>query len=123
MIVECEDWREEAGSDALRSLMSRRNDFSAIVAGNDLIALGCYDVFREKGLRCPDDISVVGFNDMIFMDKVQPSLTSVRAPSREVGLEAGRLLLEIIKDEASSPRSILLPVELVVRESTGPFRD
>lgn len=123
LIVECADWRESAGADGLRSLMSRRIDFSAIMAGNNLIALGCYDVFRETGLRCPDDISVVGFIDMMFIDKVQPPLTSVRLPSREVGLEAGRLLLEIINSEAHTPRSVLLPVELVVRESTGPVGD
>lgn len=53
---------------------------SAVVAGNDLIALGCCDVFAERGLACPDDISVVGFNEMPFLNETRPQLTSVSVP-------------------------------------------
>lgn len=120
LVIECGDWREAFGAEALRTLLSRDVNFTAIVAGNDLIALGCYDVFRETGLRCPDDISVIGFNDMMFMDKVQPPLTSVRVPHRQVGAEAGRLLVGMLNGEIDDARSVLLPVELVVRDSTAP---
>ncbi|MGE0220794.1 LacI family DNA-binding transcriptional regulator [Mycolicibacterium sp.] len=119
LVVECADWREQFGAEALRTLLDRGAEFTAVVAGNDLIALGCYDVFAETGLRCPEDISVIGFNDMMFMDKVQPPLTSVRLPHREVGAEAGRLLVEMLNSGIDDGRSILLPVELVVRGSTA----
>ena len=66
--------------------------------GNDLLALGCYDVLAERGLRCPDDVSVVGFNDMPFADRFDPPLTTVRIPHREIGAAAADLLLERLGD-------------------------
>jgi LacI family transcriptional regulator len=95
-------------------------EFTAILAGNDLLALGAYDALAERGLRCPDDISVVGFNDMPFMDKVSPPMTTVRIPHYEIGAEAARLLLEVLEDPKRHPRSLLLPLTLVKRASTGP---
>ena len=68
--------------------------FTAIVAGNDLIALGCYDVFAERGIDCPRDVSVVGFNDMPFLDKLGPPLTTIAIPHQQIGAEAARLLLD-----------------------------
>ncbi|MDX6299896.1 MAG: LacI family transcriptional regulator, partial [Nocardioidaceae bacterium] len=91
-----------------------------VVAGNDLIALGCYDVFAERGIRCPDDVSVVGFNNMPFLDKLAPPLTTVAIPHHQVGVEAGRMLLEAIHEPDRPVRSILLPLSLAVRGSTAP---
>ena len=65
-------------------------------------------------------MSVVGFNDMPFMDKVSPPMTTVRIPHYELGAEAARLLLEVLHDPARHPRSLLLPLTMVVRSSTGP---
>lgn len=95
---------------------------SAVVAGNDLIALGCYDVFHERGISCPDDVSVVGFNDMPFLDKLRPPLTTVAIPHQQIGAEAARLLLDALADPERGARSVLLPVSLVVRGSTAPPR-
>jgi LacI family transcriptional regulator len=97
-------------------------EFTGIVAGNDLIALGCYDVFAERGLSCPGDVSVVGFNNMPFLDKLRPPLTTVQVPQHQIGVEACRMLLEAIAEPERASRSVLLPVSLVVRESTGPPR-
>ncbi|MDF3311162.1 LacI family DNA-binding transcriptional regulator [Rhodococcus sp. T2V] len=119
LLIECSDWKERDGAAALRSLLDRNVKFTAIVAGNDLLALGCYDVFAERGIQCPDDISVVGFNDMPFLDKFRPPMTSVRVPQFDVGVEAGRMLLDLLKEPNRHPRSILLPVSLVVRGSTA----
>ena len=93
--------------------------FTAIVAGNDLIALGCYDVFAERGISCPQDVSVVGFNDMPFLDKLRPPLTTVSVPHHQVGTEAARMLLEAIHEPDRPPRSVLLTPTLVVRGSTA----
>ena len=86
----------------------------------DLIALGCYDVFNERGLRCPEDISVVGFNDMPFLDKLRPPLTSVSIPHHQIGVEAARMLLESIEEPERPTRSVLLPLTMSVRGSTAP---
>jgi LacI family transcriptional regulator len=119
LVVECGFWSEASGAQALRGLLDSGADFSAIVAGNDLIALGCYDVFAERAITCPDDISVVGFNEMPFLDKMRPPLTTVSVPHYEIGTEAARLLLDTIEEPERHPRSILLTPSLVVRASTA----
>ena len=120
LVVTCDYWNEAAGAAALRTLLDREASFTAVVAGNDLIALGCYDVFAERGLDCPGDVSVVGFNDMPFLDKLRPPLTTVAVPHQEIGAEAARLLLDAISDHSRPARSVLLPLHLVVRGSTAP---
>jgi LacI family transcriptional regulator len=120
LTIGCDFWSEDEGARALRELLARDLDFTAVVAGNDLIALGCYDVFAERGISCPQQMSVVGFNDMPFLDKLRPPLTSVAVPHHQIGEEAARMLLELINEPERPPRSVLLPVALIVRGSTGP---
>jgi LacI family transcriptional regulator len=122
LIVECGYWSESEGAQGLRKLLDSGVQFSAVVAGNDLIALGCYDVFAERGMTCPDDMSVVGFNGMPFLDKMRPPLTTVAIPHYEIGSEAARLLLDTIEDPDRHPRSVLLAPSLIVRASTAPPR-
>jgi LacI family transcriptional regulator len=121
-LVICQSWTELAGARAANALLSAGVDFTAVLAGNDLLALGCYDALGEHGLRCPQDVSVVGFNDMPFMDKLSPPLTSVRIPHYELGAEAARLLLTDLQEPGRHSRSLLLPLTLVVRQSTAPPR-
>jgi LacI family transcriptional regulator len=122
LIVECAHWSEGDGAGAMRELLDRGSGCTAVVAGNDLIALGCYDVFAERDIACPGDISVVGFNDMPFLDKLRPPLTTVGVPHHELGAEAARMLLDCIEEPQRHPRSLLLPVSLVLRDSTAPPR-
>jgi LacI family transcriptional regulator len=96
---------------------------TAVVAGNDLLALGVYHSLRLHGLRCPDDVSVVGFNDMPFAGDFQPPMTTVRAPHFALGAEAARLLLSQIEHSALTALRVVLPVELIVRASTGPVNE
>lgn len=119
LVVTCDHWSEESGAEALRQLLDVRPDVTAIVAGNDLIALGCYDVFAERGISCPSEVSVVGFNDMPFLDKLAPPLTTVAIPHQQIGAEAARLLLDAISEPNRPARSVLLPLSLVVRGSTA----
>jgi LacI family transcriptional regulator len=119
LLVTTDSWSEGAGAAGLRRLLDAEREFTAIFAGNDLIALGCYDVFRERGIDCPAEMSVVGFNDMPFLDKLQPPLTTVAIPHQEIGAEAARLLLDAIADPTRPARSVMLPLSLVVRGSTA----
>lgn len=123
LVERCEYWSEDEGARALTAVLDRGTEFTAVVAGNDLIALGCYDVFATRGLRCPDDISVVGFNDMPFLDKLRPPLTTVSAPHHQIGVEACRMLLESLAEPKRPARSVLLPVSLAVRGSTAAPRE
>lgn len=120
LIAYCDCWTETEGARALRGLLDAGRSFTGVVAGNDLIALGCYDVFAERDIVCPDDISVVGFNEMPFLDKMRPPLTTISLPHYEIGTEAARMLLETIDNPERGARSVLLPTALVVRQSTAP---
>lgn len=93
---------------------------TALVAGNDLVALGLIRRLRTEGLYCPEDVSVVGFNDMPFAGDFWPPLTTVRMPLREIGAEAARLLLRGIEVGEQEAATLTLPVTLVARGSTGP---
>jgi LacI family transcriptional regulator len=92
---------------------------TAIVAGNDLMALGCYDVLDERGLTCPADMSVVGFNGMPFSERFSPPLTTIGIPHYEIGSAAAELLLERLQEPAAPVRHVVLPPTLVVRGSAA----
>jgi LacI family transcriptional regulator len=89
-----------------------------MIAANDLLALGCYDALAERGLGCPHDVSVTGYNDAPFVDMVMPPLTTVRIQQRQMGVEAVRLLLAKIESPESPAVDILLRPALIVRSST-----
>jgi LacI family transcriptional regulator len=117
-----ESFSEQEGARALRELFEAGGQFSAVLAGNDLMALGCYDALRERGRRCPDDVSVIGFNDMPFADKFAPPLTTLRIPHHAMGRRAAELLLAQIAGAEPGPSRVVLPAELIVRSSTAPPR-
>jgi LacI family transcriptional regulator len=118
-IAHASAFTEQAGRTATQGVLARRDRPTAIVAANDLIALGVIGAAEAAGLRCPDDLSVVGFNDMLFADRLSPALTTVRIPEYEIGRRASTLLLASIQEPAGRPETILIPPELVVRESTA----
>ncbi len=111
---------EEDGARACVELLGRSPEVTAIVAANDRLAIGCYDALEARGLSCPQDISIVGFNDMPFVDRLRPPLTSVRVPQREIGTVAADLLLKQLSDGSRRYEEILLDPTLVVRGSTAP---
>ena len=79
------------------------------------------DVLRRRGLGVPDDVSVVGFDDIAFARYTVPALTTIAQPVREIGQETVRLLLGIVRGQTPSAVSVILPHRLVVRESTAPL--
>jgi LacI family transcriptional regulator len=93
---------------------------TAIVAGNDLLALGVLRWLRSHNLSCPGDVSVVGFNDMLFAGDFTPPLTTVRVPTLQMGADAAKMLLDIMETGEEPTGALRLPVSLVVRGSTGP---
>lgn len=124
LVVEAEAFRTEAGRVACRRLLESGVPFTAIVAGNDLIALGCYDALAERGLDVPGDVSVTGYNDMTFIDRVNPPLTTVSLPYVEMGAAAARVLLAMLAfdewEHGEVDNLTKLDPSLVVRASTGP---
>jgi LacI family transcriptional regulator len=110
----------EEGTRCGRLLLGPGLDLTAVVAANDMLAIGCYGALDELGLRCPADVSVVGFNDMPFIDRLHPPLSSVRFPHYQLGTEAATLLVERIEVRDSAVKMLFLAPELVVRGSTVP---
>jgi LacI family transcriptional regulator len=110
---------ESEGTRASAELLKLQPRVTAVVAGNDRLAIGCYDTLAAHGLSCPEDVSIVGFNDMPFVDRLRPPLTTVRVPQREIGTVAADLLLQQLSDPSQPAREILLEPALVIRASTG----
>jgi LacI family transcriptional regulator len=113
----------DEGTRLCRELLAAGSSATAVFAANDMLAMGCLKVLREHGLRVPEDVSLVGFNDMVASDLLEPPLTTVRIPQRTLGRRTGELLLELMaRDGASQPAPeglTRLPCELVVRGSTA----
>jgi LacI family transcriptional regulator len=118
-VLHAEAFTIPAGRRAAEDLLRSRDGVTAIVAGNDMIALGCYAALAAARLSCPEDMSIVGHNDMPLVDSVQPPLTTVAIPQRRIGTEAARLLLERLGGDAAPAPRVLLDTELIVRGSTG----
>jgi LacI family transcriptional regulator len=109
-----------AGIEPARELLAREQPFTAVFAANDLLALDCIDVLRDAGLACPKDVSVIGFNDMPYVDRFDPPLTTIRFSHYEMGRRAAELLLGQLGGDTSAPRTLVLATELVQRGSTAP---
>lgn len=93
---------------------------TGVFAPSDVMAVGALDAISGHGLRCPEDISVVGYNDLPLSRFVAPPLTTVELPAEELGAEAARMALETIVDPGRRGRLVTLPARLIVRRSTGP---
>ena len=120
LVLHGEAFTIPAGARVARELLDRDAGATAILAGNDLIALGCLETLAAAGLRCPDDVSIAGHNDMPFVDRLTPPLTTVAIRGHEIGAAAARLVLELLGGQPPAQRHVLLPTELVVRGSTAP---
>ncbi len=110
------DWLEEGGYQATMRLLKRRPDITAVFAGNDQMAIGSYQALRATGKRIPDDISVVGFDDVVFARYLYPTLTTVRQPLLEMGEAAAGLVLAALRGEKPEVTEQFEP-ELAVRQS------
>jgi LacI family transcriptional regulator len=93
---------------------------TAVFAHADLMAIGALEEMRSRGLRCPEDLSLVGYDDAPLVNRISPSLTTIALPGEEIGARAGEMVLELLADPDSKPESIRLPAELIPRDSTGP---
>lgn len=120
-ITFCGAYSEAQGATACEELLDREPQITAIIAANDRLAIGCYDALYARGLSCPEDLSIVGFNDMPLVDRLRPPLTTVRVPQREIGSVAADLLLASLTDGSLAKDQILLDPALIVRGSTRPL--
>jgi LacI family transcriptional regulator len=118
-LVRQSGWEIDTAYETARALLAERRDFTAIVAGSDFMAMGIFRALMEQGLRVPDDVSLVGFDDIEFCQYTLPPLTTVRQDRAAMGCGAVQRLVSMIEGaEEVSP--LVLPTQLIVRKSTGP---
>jgi LacI family transcriptional regulator len=122
-VVECSAYAIEAGAAAMGALLPLLTQappaFTAVVAANDLIALGALQVLQARGIAVPQAMSLIGHNDMPLLDQLSPPLTSVRIQHYEMGFRAARMLLEALQGVPGMASTLVLRPELVVRGSTA----
>ncbi|MDR2255188.1 MAG: LacI family transcriptional regulator [Arthrobacter sp.] len=118
-LAERGDFSPASGAKAMRSLLATGAPIDGLFAANDQMALGAYAVLAEHGLRIPEDVAVVGFDDDRAAATAIPPLTSVAQPSVEMGAEMARLLIQLIEGAGSVPEATVMPTELQVRASSA----
>ena len=116
-LVQEGDFSEQSGYACMQNLIARRVD--AVFAASDAMAYGAIRAIRESGLNIPGDIAVVGFDDLPGSANTNPPLTSVRQPIYRLGYHGTETLVDIIQHPESQPRHVILPTELVIRETCG----
>jgi len=118
-LVRQSSWNVDGAYETAKNLLAERRDFTAIVAGSDYMALGILRALTEQGLRVPEDVSLVGFDDIDFCQYVSPPLTTVRLDRAAMGRGAVQRLVSMVETtEETTP--LIVPTRLIVRKSTGP---
>ena len=109
----------ELGYPVLKQLLAHHRSFTAVVSFNDVAAIGCIRALHDSGLRVPQDVSVVGFDDLEWTTLIDPPLTVVAQPAGELGSEAGRRILARLDGATGRPRRVRLDTELILRGSVA----
>jgi LacI family transcriptional regulator len=110
----------ELGYPVVQQLLAQKKPFTALVSFNDIAAIGAIRAFRERNLRVPEDVSVVGFDDIQGAAFHNPSLTTIRQPLHNMGTTSARILLERLRGKKEYPEQVAIVPELIIRESTMP---
>lgn len=110
----------ELGYPVVHQLLAQKRPFTALVSFNDIAAIGAIRAFRDKNLRVPEDISVVGFDDIQSAAFHNPSLTTIRQPLHNMGTTSARILLDRLRGKKDYPEQVAIVPELIIRESTSP---
>jgi len=119
-VVEAHAFSETAGEEAMALFLKTNPDATAVIASNDMIALGCFTSMRQFGYSCPKRMSIVGFNNMPYLEWFATPLTTVAIPHFQMGERSAELLLKRIKAESTDhSEEILLKPKLIVRSSTA----
>jgi LacI family transcriptional regulator len=114
------DFYAESGYAAMKVLLALTDPPTAVFAAADLMAVGAIRAIQDAGLRCPDDVAVVGFDDIQLASLLLPAVTTIRQDKGLIGSAAAEALVAMIDDPTLRPAPTTLPVELVVRDSCGP---
>jgi DNA-binding LacI/PurR family transcriptional regulator len=117
-MIEEGNHRVDGGSQAMKKLLKLPDPPSAVIASNDLMAIGALAAIHQEGLRVPDDISLIGFDDISFASLTQPPLTTVQLSREQLAVTALAALARLIQRETTQKADYMIPTRLVVRQST-----
>ncbi len=109
----------QSGYTQMKSLLAGPVRPTAVFVASDVVAYGAISAIHEHGLSIPGDIALVGFDDVPMSNFISPSLTTIRLPATELAVKAGELLLDLIQGKPQEPCQVLLPTELIIRQSCG----
>lgn len=124
-VAEATRYNPSAGEVAANKLLQQCWDDlpTAIFTSSDGYALACINVLKERGFLVPEDISVVGFDDLPYISYIKPGLTTVRQDRNEIGQKAAKILVDIIEKKDIAPGIVRIPTELIVRQTTKRYRE
>ena len=106
----------------VQQLLQQNRRFTAIISFNDIAAIGAIRALRDANLKVPEDVSIVGFDDISVAAYYEPRLTTIRQPLRSMGETAARILLQRIQGFKDYPEEFAVPPELIIRDTTAPAR-
>jgi LacI family transcriptional regulator len=122
LVQEC-DWHTwEGGKLGMTQLLRRRNRPTAVFAGNFMSAVGALSALKEAGLKVPEEISIIGLHDSPIAEVLDPPLTVVKMPLREMGRCAAEMLISLLENKTCRIPQVLLPEGLIIRQSTAACR-
>ena len=116
-LISVGDINIEDGHERTKQMLEKDLNFTAIFVYNDMMAFGAMQAIKEKGLRIPEDIGLVGYDDIPFSSLISPALTTIRLKKQELGAESVKLLLSRINGNRKITKKVMLGVELQIRES------
>ena len=116
------DWSATSGNQAIKTLLTKGNDFTAVFAQNDRMAVGAIRALRESGLRVPQDVSVIGYDDIPLSSFFDPPMTTVRQPMEAFGRIGAQILIEALNNPGFQPRIVRLAPELIIRKTCFPYQ-
>jgi len=112
------EFKSEWGYEAVKQIFKNKVEIDALFCGNDLIAMGALKALRELNLDVPNDIGLVGFDDIYMAQMLEPELTTVSQPNYEMGYQSAEMLIDMIENKRKEAKPIILDTKLIIRRST-----
>jgi DNA-binding LacI/PurR family transcriptional regulator len=119
LVITCQNFSTEAGQSAMNQLLNLAHYPSAIFALGDILAVGALQAIRNRGLGVPEDIALIGYDDSCMSEFMDPPITTIHLPSKEMGRRMGSMVRQLMKGEKPENSQVVLPVDLKIRRSCG----
>jgi len=124
VVAVSDNYTEDEGSRCAEYLLDKQPEVTALLCSNDRLAIGAIDALQGRGLSCPADVSITGFNDIPFLDLIPPGLTTVQILQFDLGRIAAEILLKrMTEPDARVPETTIMPVSIIERGSIAPPRN